>query len=119
MNPDMEIVQYHDIIPESITAKLTSIPPGTLKREGPEVLTDMRQWTGMDVSETRSRLFSSAWIPQSGNKVAFSVANLIGRITGLEVLGDPNEDLQISSFPPGGHHEVHQDSVRSHNLSHL
>ena len=107
LNPNMEVVQYHDIISEEVIANLTAVPSGELTKAT----------TGSGVVDPRKvdsslRLSTVTWAPETSSRTSYHISALVERITGLKVLGTVGEDLQIAGYTAGSHYTVHVDTVK-------
>ena len=104
-----EVVQYHDILTATAVAFLRN---GTNRKQH---VAEVNQGTVVKgnkyVIKSDSRLSTISWLPLNRSTETIRFANLVKRVTGLDVLGHAQSILQMATYGPGGHYDVHTDSV--------
>ena len=105
-----EVVEYHDIITDSAIAYL--IQSGKNSRPSLSEASFEAGLEGKDVADTDSRLSTTSWLALNHSNETMRIAKLVNRVTGLEVEGNFQSGIQLEVYGPGGHEDVHTDSVR-------
>ena len=106
----MEVVQYHDIITDPAIAFWRK--GANRNHSAAEVNFGTVAKGKKYATVTETRLTTLSWVPLNGSTEATRIGQLIHRVTGLEVFGrGQSDDLQIATYGPTGHYDVHVDSV--------
>ena len=106
----MEVVQYHDILSDTAVAFWRN---GTNRNHSAAEVNFGTVAKGKQYATvTDTRLTTLSWVPLNSSTEATRIGQLIHGVTGLEVLGcGQSDDLQIATYGPAGHYDVHTDSV--------
>ena len=102
MHPKPEVVQFHDVLGEKLTAYL---------RNDTSRYFMLSASTGDGATDTSIRFSATHFIHKNASsKESKWISDLVTRVTGLNTGTGP---LSINSYGPGGHFAAHGDSVRA------
>ena len=108
MYPKAEQVVYHDVLGESLAAYL-------LKESHEYVLSGTS-----GTSDPTIRLSATSWIPLGKSEEKTKrILNTVNSMTGLNAIHPKHTSIQLASYTPGCHSNVHPDTVRSFFSRHL